>query len=498
MTPKVVKTQFCPIFDTCFLINTMKNLLVKSLLFFILPLCAGGIGAKIILSKHQISPVGTTAQQPMAVYSNTALNAMPEGFVKASAKSTPCVVYITNESTVQYSSPFGWFWDYDPFGSRGKATSTGSGVIVSSDGYIVTNNHVIQGADKLTVVLNQQKREYTAKIIGTDPASDLALLKIDAKDLPAISFANSDEILVGDWVLAVGNPFNLTSTVTAGIVSAKGRNINLVNNQFPIESFIQTDAAINPGNSGGALVNTNGDLVGINTAIQSNTGSYTGYGFAIPSNIVNKIVKDFIEFGEVKRAFIGLTGENISAAQSATLGRDDGVWVKEVLEEGPAAKAGVQASDVIIKLNQRDIHSKADFDELLSYYRPGDVLKLVVLREGKETAVELTSISAADNRALMMKGAVNSKLLGADFQPLSANDLTKMGLTNGVRLLNIKRGGYISQLGLPEGFIIYKFNGKTYENAEDLIAAMEAGKGRVSIEGMTKEGSRQSFSYYSN
>lgn len=172
--------------------------------------------------------------------------------------------------------------------------------------------------------------------------------------------------------------------------------------------------------------------------------------------------------------------------------------MKEVLEEGPAAKAGVQASDVIIKLNQRDIHSKADFDELLSYYRPGDVLKLVVLREGKETAVELTSISAADNRALMMKGAVNSKLLGADFQPLSANDLTKMGLTNGVRLLNIKRGGYISQLGLPEGFIIYKFNGKTYENAEDLIAAMEAGKGRVSIEGMTKEGSRQSFSYYSN
>jgi serine protease Do len=472
--------------------------LKKSVLYFILPMTAGVIGAKFTLSQHTntaVVSVAATAQTPSY---NVAMNAMPEGFVKASAKSTPCVVYITNESTVQYNSPFGWFWDYDPFGSRGKATSTGSGVIVSSDGYIVTNNHVIQGADKLTVVLNQQKKEYSAKVIGTDPASDLALLKIEASDLPAITFANSDEILVGDWVLAVGNPFNLTSTVTAGIVSAKGRNINIVNNQFPIESFIQTDAAINPGNSGGALVNIQGDLVGINTAIQSNTGSYTGYGFAIPANIVNKIVKDFIEFGEVKRAFIGLTGDNISATQSATLGRDDGVWVKDVLEEGPADKAGIKVNDVLIRVNEREIHSKADFDELLAYYRPGETFKMVVLREGKETALELTSISAADNRALMMKGAVNSKLLGADFQPLSANDLTKMGLSNGIRIINIKRAGYINQLGLPEGFIIYKFNGKSYADAEDLIAAMEAGKGRVSVEGMTKEGAKQSFSYYSN
>jgi len=476
----------------------MRNLLKKSVLYFILPMTAGVIGAKFTLSQHTntaVVSVAATAQTPSY---NVAINAMPEGFVKASAKSTPCVVYITNESTVQYNSPFGWFWDYDPFGSRGKATSTGSGVIVSSDGYIVTNNHVIQGADKLTVVLNQQKKEYSAKVIGTDPASDLALLKIEASDLPAITFANSDEILVGDWVLAVGNPFNLTSTVTAGIVSAKGRNINIVNNQFPIESFIQTDAAINPGNSGGALVNIQGDLVGINTAIQSNTGSYTGYGFAIPANIVNKIVKDFIEFGEVKRAFIGLTGDNISATQSATLGRDDGVWVKDVLEEGPADKAGIKVNDVLIRVNEREIHSKADFDELLAYYRPGETFKMVVLREGKETALELTSISAADNRALMMKGAVNSKLLGADFQPLSANDLTKMGLSNGIRIINIKRAGYINQLGLPEGFIIYKFNGKSYADAEDLIAAMEAGKGRVSVEGMTKEGAKQSFSYYSN
>ena len=227
------------------------------------------------------------------------------GFEEASAISTPTVVFIKTLSTVQYESPFG-FWDFDPFGSRGQATSTGSGVIVNSDGYIVTNNHVVQGGDKITVVLNNSKKEYVAKVVGTDPGSDLALIKIEEKNLPAVVFANSDDVKVGEWVLAVGNPFNLNSTVTAGIVSAKGRNINIVKNQFPIESFIQTDAAINPGNSGGALVDLKGQLVGINTAIQSNTGSYTGYGFAIPSNIVQKIVKDFIEKGEVQRAFSGM------------------------------------------------------------------------------------------------------------------------------------------------------------------------------------------------
>jgi S1-C subfamily serine protease len=302
-------------------LNTMKRELFKKILFSaVLPLFFGLAGAWIFGRMSRVNSGNVAVIPPM---SNTlravSMDALPDGFVKASAISTPAVVFIKTQSTVQMSSPFGWFWDFDPFGSRGEATSTGSGVIVSKDGYIVTNNHVIANANKITVVLNQRKQEYTAKVVGTDPGSDLALIKIDANDLPAIVMANSDNIQVGDWVLAVGNPFNLTSTVTAGIVSAKGRNINLMQNQFPIESFIQTDAAINPGNSGGALVNLAGELVGINTAIQSNTGSYTGYGFAIPSNIVHKIVKDLVDFGEVQRAFPGMEVADLTAARSKAL-----------------------------------------------------------------------------------------------------------------------------------------------------------------------------------
>jgi len=424
---------------------------------------------------------------------------MPDGFVKASAISTPCVVFIKNESTVQYSNGFGWFWDFDPFGSRGKSTSTGSGVIVSKDGYIITNNHVISGSEKLTVVLNNQKKEYTAKVIGADPSTDLALIKIEAKDLPFITMANSDNLLVGDWVVAVGNPFNLTSTVTAGIVSAKGRNINLVQNQFPIESFIQTDAAINPGNSGGALVNIGGELVGINTAIQSNTGSYSGYGFAIPSNIVSKVVKDFIEFGEVKRAFPGIEIGDISAEKSESLKlTKDGVIVTGILEDGPAQKEGIKTGDIVLKIDGKAATSKAVFDENLAYKRPGEEVKLTILSNGNEKDITLKLIDRINNTALMMKGVANSKVLGADFQALGVSDLTKYKLQSGVRILNIRRGGYINQMDLPEGFIITKFNGKEYENAEDLISAMEAGTRRITIEGLTKEGSRQNFSFITN
>lgn len=465
----------------------------------VLPMISGLAGAWIYTSGIRGRDWNATSTRQNAVYRNASLESLPDGFVKASAVSTPCVVFIKNESTVQYRSPFSWFWDYDPFGSRGKATSTGSGVIVSNDGYIVTNNHVISGADKITVVLNQQKKEYVAKVVGTDPSTDLALLKIEASGLPAIAISNSDNLMVGDWVLAVGNPFNLTSTVTAGIVSAKGRNINILQNQFPIESFIQTDAAINPGNSGGALVNTAGELVGINTAIQSNTGSYTGYGFAIPSNIVNKVVRDFIEFGEVKRAFAGLavTDLNADKAESMKL-KDEGVLVTEVLEDGPADGSGIKSGDVILSVNGKPVLSKAEFDEHLAYFRPGEQVKMQVWRNGSESEKVVKLISKSDNTALLMKGAVYSKVLGADFQPLSASDLMKYNIASGIRVINIRRGMYMSQLGLPEGYIILKFNGKEYREAEDLISAMESSSGRISIEGMSKEGQRQSFSYFSN
>lgn len=446
-------------------------------------------------SKLQVAG-NSVSDQASAISVNSAT---PAGFEQASASATPAVVFIKTISTVQYESPFsGLFWDFDPFGSRGQAASTGSGVIVSKDGYIVTNNHVIQGADKITVVLNKPKTEYTARVVGTDPSSDLAVLKIEATDLPAIPFANSDLVKVGEWVLAVGNPFNLTSTVTAGIVSAKGRNINIVKNQFPIESFIQTDAAINPGNSGGALVNLRGELVGINTAIQSNTGSYSGYGFAIPANIVMKVVADLMDNGVVLRAFSGMTVGELTSEEMKRFGlNSDAVKVVDLLEEGPATKSGLQIGDVITHVGGLLVDGKPMFDEHLAYKRPGQTLDLKVLRAGKELAVQLSLIGKTENQALLMKGAVNSKLLGADFQPLSASDKQKLGLSSGIRLINIQRGKTIAQMGLGEGFVVVKFNGKTYVEAEDLISAMEGARGRIEIAGKDRNGNNQSFSFYS-
>jgi len=418
------------------------------------------------------------------------------GFEEASAISTPTVVFIKTLSTVQYESPFG-FWDFDPFGSRGQATSTGSGVIVNSDGYIVTNNHVVQGGDKITVVLNNSKKEYVAKVVGTDPGSDLALIKIEAKNLPAVVFANSDEVKVGEWVLAVGNPFNLNSTVTAGIVSAKGRNINIVKNQFPIESFIQTDAAINPGNSGGALVDLKGQLVGINTAIQSNTGSYTGYGFAIPSNIVQKIVKDFIEKGEVQRAFSGMEIGEAPSNEIEALGlKIEPVKIKDVMADGPASKAGLKANDIIVKLGNTNINGRSSYDEFMAYQRPGNSIKVYVLRAGKELEFTLNLVDKKENQALVMKGALNSKYLGADFQPLTKSDCEKYKIASGIRIINIQSNLFIAQMGLPNGFIVLKFNGKTYTEAVDLIAAMEGSNGRLEIEGKDPNGSNRSYSFY--
>jgi len=447
---------------------------------------------------YNTTPTLKIASESNGVPSRVASSGMVlSSFEEASAISTPTVVFIKTVSTVRYENPLGWFWDFDPFGSRGKASSTGSGVIVNADGYIVTNNHVIQGAEQISVVLNKDKKEYKAEVIGTDPSSDLALIKIDKKELPAIVFGNSDRVNVGEWVLAVGNPFNLTSTVTAGIVSAKGRNINIVKNQFPIESFIQTDAAINPGNSGGALVNLKGELVGINTAIQSNTGSYTGYGFAIPSNIVQKIVKDFIEKGEVLRAFTGFEVASVSAEEMQSLKLDkEPIKVRSVLEDGPADKAGIKTGDIIIKIGDQDIDGRSSYDEFLAYQRPNYEVPITILHEGKERKLKLNLIDGKSQRELMMRGVVGSKYLGADFQALNAIDKGKYKIASGIRILNIKRGGAISQMGLGEGFVILRYNSKVYEDPEDLIAAMEGSSGSMKIEGIDARGNKQTFSFF--
>lgn len=450
-------------------------------------------------SAVQFSQARTEGRSVSQVNFKNGTTDMP-GFVKASQISTPCVVFIkTLANQRNYVDPFFDFWsNFDFFGRRGPVSSSGSGVILTADGYIVTNYHVVREADAIEVILNNNKHSYKAKVVGTDPSTDLALLKIEAKNLPHIVMGNSEDVLVGDWVVAVGNPFNLTSTVTAGIVSAKGRNINVVNNQFPIESFIQTDAAINPGNSGGALVNLNGELVGINTAIASNTGSYNGYGFAIPVNIVAKIVKDLIEHGEVKRGYTGLEVRDIDAqlADKLKLEGDKGVYVQFSVEDAPGFKAGIKEGDVIIKVNNKEIDSKAIYDEQISYYRPGDKLNIILLRDGKPTSVALTLMSKDNMSAILNKGKVGSTILGADFKQVSAADKAKLGISSGIQVSNL-RNGRLRNMGIPEGFIITALNKKTYTDSNELIKDLESVRGQIVIEGIYPGGGRGVFSFYS-
>ncbi|MCU0442109.1 MAG: trypsin-like peptidase domain-containing protein [Bacteroidia bacterium] len=431
---------------------------------------------------------------------NSTRQGIADNFVKASQVATPCVVFIKTVSNQQQQAmdPFFDFWsNMDFFGRRGPVTSSGSGVIITADGYIVTNLHVVKDADQIEVITNNNKHAYKAKIIGTDQSTDLALLKIEGKGLQHIVFGNSDQLQIGEWVVAVGNPFNLTSTVTAGIVSAKGRNINIVNSRFPIESFIQTDAAINPGNSGGALVNTNGELVGINTAIASNTGSYNGYGFAIPVNIVQKIVKDLIEFKEVQRGFTGMDVIDIEAklADKLNITNNLGVYVQQVLSEGPSDEAGIKAGDVVIKVNENPIESKAMFDEQISYHRPGDKVKITLWTNGGQKDVYIKLINREGNTSIMRKNTVESTTLGADFQPLSKVELDKYKLTSGIKISNIKNGR-IRSMSIPEEFIVTAFNRKPVTTAQELIANLESARGQIIIEGIYPNGSRGFFSFY--
>ena len=366
-------------------------------LFFLL-LLSSFMGAFIFNQWLNSAPEIIVNQQAKDSFSIPILNTSTKmysdvNFIEASQKSTPSVVFIKTESQQYQRSSFFWGFDYDPFGRIGKVASTGSGVIISENGYIVTNHHVVKNADKIEVVISNSKRNYTAELVGADPSSDLALLKINSSNLLPIQFSNSDEVKIGEWVLAVGNPFNLTSTVTAGIVSAKGRNINIVNNQFPIESFIQTDAAINPGNSGGALVNLNGDLVGVNTAIASKTGSYVGYGFAIPSNIVLKIIEDLKNYGIVQRAFIGIDVDDIDGETADKLGVSSGVLIMKLNNRNENAANLLKAGDIIVSFDGKTIDAKSTFDELLAFTRPGDIVKLEFIRNGENKTVDITLVN---------------------------------------------------------------------------------------------------------
>ena len=414
------------------------------------------------------------------------------GFIDASKSSTASVVFIKTESQQYQSSGF-WGFGFDPFGRIGKVASTGSGVIISADGYIVTNHHVIANADKIDVVLSSNKKSYSAELIGADPSSDLALLKVQATDLKPITFSNSDDVQIGQWVLAVGNPFNLTSTVTAGIVSAKGRNINIVNNQFPIESFIQTDAAINPGNSGGALVNLEGDLVGVNTAIASKTGSYVGYGFAIPSNIVMKTIDDLREYGEVQRGFVGVDVVDIDGDIGEKLG-SNGVLIKRITGTNDEAAKKLEVGDVISKINEKIIDSKSTFDERIAYLRPGDIVKFEVFRNENKMELELTLVNKNGTTKITKKESIISETLGGEFEAISKLEAKTFRIENGVKVTNISTDK-LRKMNISEGFIFVKVNGEAQNDPAQLIELLEFYKGQVRIEGIASNGSTQFLSF---
>jgi Do/DeqQ family serine protease len=351
----------------------------------------------------------------------------------------------------------------------------GSGVIITTDGYIVTNNHVIDNATNIEVTLNDN-RTYKAVIVGTDPSTDISLLKIEAEDLPYMRYGNSDDLKIGEWVLAVGNPFNLTSTVTAGIVSAKSRSINILANErgtLGIESFIQTDAAVNPGNSGGALVNTKGELIGINTAIASQTGSYSGYSFAVPVSIVSKVVADLMEFGKVQRGILGINIRNVDSQLSEELDLkvSQGVYVANVIESSGAEEAGIEEGDVIISVNNEDVKKVSELQEKISRFRPGDKVNVTALRNGKrkDFSVTLRNIYGSTD---VVKADKSLSILGATFEEVSNEDKARLRISNGIKVSKLENGK-LREAGIQEGYIITKANRVPIDSTEDLRKVVE-------------------------
>lgn len=367
---------------------------------------------------------------------------------------------------------------------------SGSGVIINSKGYIVTNNHVIENADDIEVTL-YDNRNYKAKVIGTDPSTDLALIQIKAKDLPALALVNSDEVKVGEWVLAIGNPFSLNSTVTAGIVSAKARNINILRDRnYSVESFIQTDAAINPGNSGGALVNLQGGLIGINTAIASPTGVYTGYGFAVPSNIVNKIIEDLLKYGVVQRGVLGVMIKSVDGdlAKEMDLDVTEGVYIDSIMVNSAAEKGGLKKGDVITAIDDEKTNSSPQLQEIIAVHRPGDKIKLKVDRQGKTIDLTVTLNNKSGSTSLMKKEEKDlMSVLGCELTKIDSKLAGKLGIKGGVRISKLKDGKLSRQTQIRDGFIITHANNNAITNVDDFIKILKNHKGGIMIAGVYED-----------
>jgi len=451
------------------------------------------LGAFALIQKSGSSLKGVPQQStPVQFTSMTGMPSTNPDFTAAANTSIHAVVHVKTEyarKNSMYDNFFNFhdFFGDSPYSQQGPLQGAGSGVIISPDGYIVTNNHVVQDASKIEIVLND-KRSYEGTIVGTDPSTDLAVVRIKETNLPFLNYGNSDELQIGEWVLAVGNPFNLTSTVTAGIVSAKARNINILGtpDNTSIESFIQTDAAVNRGNSGGALVNTRGELVGINAAIASGNGFYAGYSFAIPVNIVKKVVGDLIDFREVQRAFLGVSIREIDSKLAEEQGIKElrGVFVQEVNDGSAAKEAGIVRGDVITSVNKMTVNSTSELLEQVSRYRPGEKIVVGVSRKGTDKNFNVTLLNRAGTTGLVKTEAKDvMPMLGAKIQVAPQDVLRKLGLDHGVQVTELS-DGLLRNAGVREGYVITEIDKKPIRNLDDLNKILSSKSGGILLEGV--------------
>lgn len=413
----------------------------------------------------------------------------PVDFTIAAQIAMPAVVHIRTQNRTELP-PFHRFF-FDDEGEGGFFPGSGSGVIISPDGYIVTCNHVIENASRIQVTL-YDNRSFRASVVGADPSTDIALLKIDANNLPFMEFGDSDKLRVGDWVLAVGNPFNLTSTVTAGIVSAKGRTLGLLREKFRVESFIQTDAAVNPGNSGGALVNLEGKLVGINTAIASMTGTFAGYSFAVPASIAQKVVEDLRKYGKVQRALLGVMVENLTSERQSELEVpvSQGAYVSDVYGGSAAEEAGIRAGDVIVEIDGKPVHSASELTELVARHRPGDQIRITYYRGDKrmQTVARLKGRTSEESSPKAEAGTL-LPILGARVRPLTPEEKSALGVSNGLKVIDLSPGP-LMEAGMRTGFVITAIDRKPVSTPEEAEAILKNLQGGVLIEGLYRKGEK--------
>ena len=471
---------------------------------FFIYLIVAVMGAAFALAGYVmvVQKPGTVMQQSSTAKNDTHLtkfanpsairSVVPVDFTEVAEETVNGVVHVKVEAEGQVSSnPFYEFFYGDRSQRPSPVLGFGSGVIISDDGYIVTNNHVISGADNIEVILND-KRTFTAELVGTDPNTDLALLKVKADDLHSVPLGNSHDVKLGQWVLAIGNPFNLTSTVTAGIVSAKGRNLGILgNNRYRVESFIQTDAALNRGNSGGALVDTEGRLIGVTAAIVSATGEYSGNSFAIPVDIVKKIVGDLKEFGRVQRAILGVSIVDVTSdvVKENNLNKIEGVFIADITEGGAAQDAGIMKGDVVLVVNGENVNSVSELQQEFSKYRPGDKVSVLIKRKNKTKQYDVV-LRNLDGGTNIVK--TSDYLLGARFSKLSKSEKEDYQVSSGLKITDIKPG-MLTDLGFKEGYIIIRINNTKITSVTDISRISESGEKINSIQGIRPDG--MEFSY---